>query len=332
MKFYHHYTIFFVIGFVFSAAVCSNPQQKETRHNKSHMSLINGTYLNSVKENNQALIQEISSASFLKSKASESDNALAPCALLANGYLSVEFIKLQRMIVVDKHFPAPRRGSKIFGRYDNAVVGSKFFKQPPETKADILARLHIFWSGGHDTTINGFIHDLTQQQCLDHLLITDLKDLYGIILAKQSSYKDNQPISIHYAPVEMHGSTYSNQELNEYLAELKDPKLLDLSSGATTNPAMPCSLLKGYLLAGGITSLWYEISEGKLFVPHANTPILGKYRELLKGGRIPTTDPVVAARITAGYFVNQTINWETEIDKLISQATQHECLDKFLNP
>lgn len=331
MKSYHHYTIFFIIGFVFSAAVYSNPQQEETRHNKSHMSLINGTYLNSVKENNQALIQEISSASFLKSKASESDNALAPCALLANGLLSVEFFKLQRMIVVDKHFPAPSRGSGIFGRYDNAVVGSKFFKQPPETKADILARLHIFWSGGFDTMINGFIHDLTQQQCLDHLLITDLKD-FPKLYAKQSSFKGIQNVIIHYAPVEMHGSTYSLQELNEYLAELKDPKLLDLSSGATTNPAMPCSLLKGYLLAGGITSLWYGISEGKLFVPHANTPILGEYHELLKGGSIPTTDPVVAARITAGYFVNQTINWETEIDKLISQATQHECLDKFLNP
>lgn len=325
----------------------SDMKQYVTRHYKLHMLLINGTYLKSIKENSQTLIQGISSASFLKSKASESDNALAPCALLANVLLSAEFFKLERQIVVDRHFPAPIRGTNVFGMHDDDVVGDKFFKQPPEIKADILARMHILYSGGFDSTINIFIHDLTQQQCLDHLLITDIKDLYKEMEIKLQKYfstkkkrsffgkirnaiKMSQGIGIHYAPVEMHGSTYSQPELDKYLAELKDPKSLDLSAGATTNPAMPCSLAKGYMSAAGVVRLWYEISEGKLFVPPANTPILGEYRELLKGRRIPTTDPVVAARITAGYFVNQAIYWDTEINKLVSQATQRKCLDEVL--
>jgi len=313
----------------FAVADRSDEKQYVIRHNKAHMLFINGTYLSSVKYNNQALLQEVSNTKFIEKKAIETDNALAPCALLANALLSIRITSLRGGLLIEKQFPVPIRGSNIFGLYDDAVADGKFFRQSPETKADILARMHIYWSGGIDTEINSLIKNMTQQQCLNYLLITNQQAL-SELFDMSSSAKSMQHYITHYAPVEMHGSTYTYQELNKYLNEVKDPKSLALSATETHNPVMPCSLMRGYASAYHAAELYFLMINGKLFIPTPNTPILGEYSEQLKGGRIPAEDPVVATRITAGYFVNQTLFWDKKETDWINRLSQQECLNVFI--
>jgi hypothetical protein len=302
-----------------------------TRHYRSHMLLVNGAYLESISEKYRVLIAEVSKPEFLEKKASESDNPLAPCALLANSILSTQVFYLQWRIVNEQQFPAPMEGSNIFGMYDKVISDDKFFDQLPEIKADMLARMHIYWSGGFDTIQNTFINELTQSECLVHLLVTDPESLAELLDEPSSGAPESHP-SMHYAPVAMHGSTYSNQELEQYLDDLKSSEFLTLTAEATDSPVMPCSLLRAYLSGASIYNLWESVREGKLLAPYTDMPFLDGLRELLKDGSIPEQFPAVAANITATYFAIRILHDDEQVSKSISRLTQRECLDQFTHP
>ena len=190
--------------------------------------------------------------------------------------------------------------------------------------------MHIFWSGGFDWQMNAFMYDLTQKQCLDHLLITDLQTLAEIV----DHPKPSKSIGCdeHFEPVIIQGSTYTKRTIVRYLSELIDPDSMSLAADATDNPMMPCSLLKAYKSAANIYIIWTSMRDGELPVPNANTFILGESVDILKTGSIPTQKPLVAARITAGYFVNQIFFTREKDSQFIRQSSQAECLNEFISP
>lgn len=308
-----------------------NDDEYVIRHNKLHMLLVNGKFVPEIKENAANLIKEVSNRGFLDKKASESGNPLAPCSLLAGALISAKVYWLPYSIRRGR-FPTPISDSHIFGLYDDAVVKRGFYKQPAEIQADILARLHIYWSGGFDSETTSFVHEWKQRQCLNYLLSAD-PGTFLKKMQKQSPFRVLTHAKDHYAFTDKFGSTYEIEQIDQYLQEVKKKESLTLYAKQTTNPAMPCGLLGGYNMAESMMNLWQSINKGTLSVPKPNTPFIGKYLELMKGGRIPTDDPVIAAELAAGYFANAILytdspkgNYNTY---LLQASTQRSCLSQI---
>lgn len=291
-----------------------------------HLMLITDDALKARKQNFTSLITAVADDEFLRSPGRQSDNALAPCAVVAAGLLSVKLNYLWWKITMEKKLPKPPVGTNIFGMYDDLLTGDSISDIPPDAKADILARLFIWHSWGETTTANTHIRNLSQQQCLNQLLMT-----------KPESFSEVFQVDVddlvleHSTPVSIYSTTYSRSESERFLSELDVVGMTKTSPTDTTNPLMPCSLLRAFRLSSRVNARWQTVLNGKLPPPKPNMPI-AKYSDLLQDGRIPTVNPPIAAEIAAFYFGLAMITSDIFTDALISRSSQRECLEEIFEP
>ena len=273
-------------------------------------------------------ISAIRNQKFLSCSGLETDDPLAPCALLSAAFVSVF---LNQMFAGICHpgtinFFPPAGTSYILGLYDEEMAKGKgsIPRDDPNKAADILARLVIYHSWIFSMKLNTMITPLTQGDCLE-LLLDDVKFKIAFLKLNYSN-----AVMTHAAPVSAYISSYNHETGKLLLLELLQSDFLDKPSSSKTNPLSPCSLLGAFRLAARLNETWGKLTNGKFDA--GGRPELVQYEEELGDGKTLKTMTPRAAEIFAAVFAAEILRANEITSLLTENCTEADCLDEIFQP
>ena len=315
-----------------------------------HIGLVNSPGVSLTSADIDRLAAEVGREGFLQKKATESDNPLAPCSLLA---ASVTGAMLNYLFyqTINGELTLPPRGTYIFGKYDwKSLLWMGRLPSDPETGADALARLTVIRSWAASATTAVRLSHLDQSRCL--ALLTDATTIPPI-----PNDPDSQAARMtHPAFVSIYFTTTGKTEGDALLAQLTTPELLASPASARANPLAPCSLLRSFRLAARLNDDWGRIGTGKFTVP--DNALLANYPAKQDGqpgsdqASLPETSPLApladklrdkdflqggsaqSAEVVARAFGHEMLrtNQLTEMLLDATQASQTDCLAEIREP
>lgn len=274
-----------------------------------------------------AYVKETQDVTFLDSPGKLSNNPLAPCALLAAGYIATDLNWYWTQITGgSSRVPPP--GTQLFGMFDKDIQQGRIPRDDPAKGGEIIARLLVWYSWGTDARVNTLIYGLTQKQCLKLLLSNPdtMKSTMREVIQRESSSR----VFSHTPAVARYSAILPREESETFLTDFRRSNFMSLSSKTVVNPFAPCSILRAMRRARDLSELWGQVlTESIRIVDH---PMLSRYTNVSEKGAIPRDREQEAAEIAAQLFANQILRSEETSTALVSGATQGECFNEILQP
>ena len=278
-------------------------------------------------EQAQAFLSGLRRDGLLAAASMDSDNPLAPCALLAGAIASARINNLWIELLGRGPVMFPPPGSNILGLYDAEIAHAKgrFPRDDPYKTADILARLYILRSWAIGPGLNTLLYPMKQQECLAAFISKDrqLNDRMASIKPSELRFADIPPVSAYFA-------TRDRDTGQALLARIRAPGALEEAVTAGPVPLAACSLLKGFRVASAVNRVWGEFPAAPAAA--ASGSWFTDYAADIKGGKLPTAIDARNAEVVAAIFAKTVIDSNEMTRKLTEGVTQGDCLIEIFSP